>query len=120
MQINWCLKGITEGESFKDSQAEAVLKATGILSAWMLANATLAAGQANIDGQNALGVGALDDHVNNYAKVRANTPYISLSSGCYEYAGRATPPVKRPALRTALNFATGRGKQSGYVFRCWV
>jgi len=119
MQINWCLKGIAETASFDDIAAAAVLTSTGILSKWMLAS-TGTPTQANIDGQTALTASALDDHVNNYRKVQHNTPYISLSSGCVEYAGSALPPIRYKALRTALNFATNGGKQSGYVFRCWV
>ncbi len=98
----------------------AVLSDTGILSNWMLANAAKPSQQANVDSQNALTASALDDHVNNYRKVQQDTPYISLSSGCNEYQGSARPPLRRPALRTAINFATRGGKQSGYVFRCWV
>lgn len=76
MQINWCLKGIAENASFSDAQAAAVLSSTGILSNWILANATLANQQANINSQNVLNASALDDHVNNYAKVAKDTPYI--------------------------------------------
>jgi hypothetical protein len=120
MQINWCLKGIAESASFNDAEASAVLSSTGILSKWMLANAAQTSQQANIDSQKALNASALDDHVNNYAKVVKDTPYISLSSGCIEYAGATLPPIRHPALRTALKFATNSGRQFGYVFRCWV
>jgi hypothetical protein len=120
MQINWCLKGIAENASFGDAEAAAVLSSTGIVSKWMLTNATLASQQANIDSQNVLNASALDDHVNNYAKVAKDTPYISLSSGCIEYAGSTKPPTRYPALRTAIRFATKGGTQSGYVFKCWV
>jgi hypothetical protein len=120
MQINWCLKGIAENASFSDAQAAAVLSSTGLLSNWMLANATLASQQVNINSQNVLNASALDDHVNNYAKVAKDTPYISLSSGCIEYAGSTKPPIRYPALRTAMRFATKGGTQSGYVFKCWV
>jgi hypothetical protein len=120
MQINWCLKGIAESPSFGDAQAAAVLSSTGILSSWMFANAALPSHQANIDAQSALSASALDDHVNNYARVVGNTPYVSLSSGCIEYAGSTHPPLRHPALRTALRFATKGGKQFGYVFGCWV
>lgn len=120
MQINWCLKGIAENDRFSDAEAAAVLASTGILSNWILANSTKQTADANVDAQNALTTGALDDHVNNYTKVAADTPYISLSAGCREYMGRRTPPLRHPALRTAIGFATRWGKQSGYVFRCWV
>jgi hypothetical protein len=121
MQINWCLKGIAEASgSFDDAKAAAVLSSTGLLSNWMIAKSGTPNQQTNIDSQNALSASALDDHVNNYRKVARDTPYVSLCSGCIEYAGSTKPPVRYPALRTALNFATKHGKQSGYVFRCWV
>ncbi len=120
MQINWCLKGIPQSASFDDATAAAVLTSTGILSRWMIAHAGTPNFQANADAQSALTASALDDHVNNYRKVEHDTPYISLSSGCIEYAGSSTPPLRYKALRTALGFATDRGRQSGYVFRCWV
>jgi hypothetical protein len=121
MQINWCLKGIPHNAtSFNDATAAAVLTSTGILSRWMIVHAGLANSQASIDAQNALSASALDDHVNNYRKVQRDTPYISLSSGCIEYMGSSRPPVRYKALRTALNFATDGGRQSGYLFRCWV
>jgi hypothetical protein len=120
MQINWCFKGIAESSSFGDTQAADVLSSTGILSSWMFANAPQPSHQANIDAQSALNASALDDHVNNYAAVVRSTPYISLSSGCIEYAGSSRPPLVHPALRTALRFATKGGTLSGYVFKCWV
>jgi len=120
MQINWCLKGISKTSTFDDAVAAAVLKSTGILSKWMLTYGNKTADQTNILGQNALNHSALLDHVNNYRKVAKDTPYISLCSGCIEFNGRGSPPIRYKALRTALNFATNGGKQSGYVFRCWV
>ena len=74
MQINWCLKGIAEDDHFSDAQAEAVLNSTGILSKWILANGTKQTSDATVDAQDALTTGALDDHVNNYAKVAKDTP----------------------------------------------
>src|SRR5260221_6561283 len=112
MEINGCLKGLAESASFGDAEAPSVLSATRILSNWMLANATLANQQANINSQNVLNASALDDHVNNYAKVAKDTPYISLSSGCIEYAGSTKPPIRYPALRTAMRFAMKGGTQS--------
>jgi len=120
MQINWCLKGIAESSYFGDAEAAAVLSSTGIQSSWMWTNAAMPCDQANVNAQAALSASALDDHVNNYAKVARNTPYISLSSGCIEYAGSTRPPLTHSAMRTALRFATKGGKQSGYLFRCWV
>jgi len=120
MQINWCLKGIAEDKGFGDAEAAAVLATTGILSKWMLANSAKQTKDANVDAQNALTTSALDDHVNNYAKVARDTPFISLSAGCREYLGPRRPPLHHPALHTAIGFATRWGRQAGYVFRCWV
>src|SRR5581483_7371106 len=120
MQINWCYKGISEGVTFGDAEASAVLSDTGIVSVWMRTNRSLALDVANVASQDALSPNALDDHVNAYALVSRTTPYISLSSGCIEFAGPNTVPPKYAALRTALDFATDGGRTSGYVFRCWV
>ncbi len=60
MQINWCLKGIAEGDLFNDRNAANLLTASGILSNWMRANAVIATSQTNIDGQNTLNASALD------------------------------------------------------------
>jgi hypothetical protein len=88
MQINWCLKGIAENASFGDAEAAAVLSSTGIVSKWMLTNATLASQQANIDSQNVLNASALDDHVNNYAKVAKDTPLYFAVLGLHRIRGQ--------------------------------
>jgi hypothetical protein len=119
MQINWCLKGIQQQPSFGDVEALAVLTDTGILSGWMLSYANTAGGLANVISQNALSLPALDNHVNHYGTVGPQTPYISLSAGCREYAGTASPG-HYPAYRSALEFATHWGTTTGYIFRCWV
>lgn len=120
MKINWCYKGIAESAIFKDRTAEDVLLKTGILSVWMLRNAGVPLAQANIDAQSALSASALDTHVNNYAVAKADTPYISLTAGCYEYLGSTTPPKLYPAWVRAMRFATRNGTSPGYIFKCWV
>lgn len=120
MKINLCFKGIRETPSFTDSDAQAVLTHTGIESAWLRTNYSSQAKSANIASQSALNQAALDDHVNNYAAVARTTPYISLTTGCYEYQGRNAPPLPHTGLSIALGFATGFGSSSGYVFRCWT
>ncbi len=120
MQVNWCYKGISESATFSDAEADAVLSHTGILSVWMLANGGIALNVANVESQNVLNANALDNHVNMYGLVSTITPYISLSAGCVEYAGRYSIPIRYAALRTALDFATDGGRTSGYVFSCWV
>ncbi len=120
MQINWCLKGIAAGTEFADVEAVQVMTETGIRSNWMRHNEDLPMVQANIEAQKALSLGALDDHVNDYYAVERDTPYISLSAGCREYAGYSTPTTTYPAHRTALEFATQFGTTTGYIYRCWV
>jgi hypothetical protein len=121
MQINWCLKGIRQQSRFGDTEAQAVLDHHGLPSAWLLDNDTkLDAGQANRAAQAALSFAALDAHVNHFGLVAADTPYISLSAGCWEFAGKGKPAIHYPAMGTALDFATDSGKSAGYVFRMWV
>ncbi|MGC1470619.1 MAG: hypothetical protein WA793_14690 [Sphingorhabdus sp.] len=100
--------------------AERIITDTGLLSNWAIANGRIALASAQGASQNALSAAALDDHVNDYKKVAATTPYISLGAGCVEYQGRNLPAAVVPALATALNFATRGGKTSGYIFRLWV
>lgn len=120
MKINWCYKGIAESPYFNDLAAGDVLLKTGILSVWMLKNAGLPLNQANIDAQSALSASALDTHVNNYAVAKSDTPYISLTAGCYEYLGTALRPKLYPARASAVRFATNNGTSPGYLFKCWV
>jgi hypothetical protein len=120
MKIHWCYKGIAGHAGFGDAEAENVLTRTGIQSNWLRANAALPSADANILAQDALSPGALDDHVNAYSLVAGNTPYISLSAGCYEYANPYTAPHRIPAIRTALGFATQDGTTNGYIFRLWA
>ncbi|MFD1765269.1 hypothetical protein ACFSAG_00235 [Sphingorhabdus buctiana] len=118
--INWCYKGIAESASFDDAMAERVIADTGLLSNWVVANGAAVLASAQGASQNALSAAALDDHVNDYKKVAATTPYISLGAGCVEYQGRKMPAMVVPALATALNFATRGGRTPGYIFRLWV
>jgi hypothetical protein len=50
VQINWCLKGIAESGSFKDTEAADVLASAGILSNRIRTNGGTSAHQANISG----------------------------------------------------------------------
>lgn len=120
MLINWCFKGIAESAIVDDTMAERIVTDTGLLSNWIIANGGTILANAQGASQNALSATALDDHVNDYNKVKATTPYISLGAGCVEYQGRKTPARAVPALATALNFATRGGKTPGYIFRLWV
>jgi hypothetical protein len=120
MLLNWCLKGIAESSTFGDTDAEDVILRTGILSNWMRAHRADANHLANITAQDALSAQALDDHVNNYGSVAADTPYISLSAGCYEYQGDKVMPRPIRSIETAALFATQGGTTAGYIFRCWA
>lgn len=120
MKISWCYKGIAETPYFNDLVAGEVLSKTGILSVWMIKNAHLPLYQANVDAQSALTSSALDDHVNNYAAAKIDTPYISLTAGCYEYQGVSASPKLYPARASAMRFATDNGRSAGYLFKCWV
>ena len=120
MLIHGCYKGIREQPGFGDDEALAVLRQTGIQSAWMLANAHTTLDAANAAAQSALSLTALDDHVNDFGAVGGQSPYISLTAGCREFLDPHVPSAKYPAIRTALDFATGWGSCRGYVYRCWV
>jgi hypothetical protein len=126
MLIHWCMKGIEETSTFGDADAQAILDSTGLLSAWMHSQAAQPLAAAHIDGQAALNTTALDDHVNDYGFVRLTTPYISLTTGCWENVTTGPPfhdplpPLHYPAWATALKFATDWGRKPGYIFRCWV
>jgi hypothetical protein len=120
------MKGIAETPTFGDADARGILQSTGILSAWMRSQAGQPLAAANVAGQMALSAAALDDHVNDYGSVGATTPYISLSTGCWENLTTGPPhhdplpPRHYPAWATAQKFATLWGSTSGYIFRCWV
>jgi hypothetical protein len=120
MQINWCLKGIPRRDSFGDAEALAVLSDNGIQSSWLFNNGSLPLSQATVVSQDVLSISALDNHVNNFASVAGQTAYISLSAGCWEFAGAHVPARRYPALMTAVDFATNYGTNEGYIFRCWV
>lgn len=118
MLIQWCLKGIPESPDFGNPDAIQILS-EGMRSMWVLQNRGRTLSGALHASQQALSDVALDKHVNNYATVANNTPYISLSAG--SVVPRPSGGVSvRPAWRTALDFATRGGQSSGFVFRCWT
>jgi hypothetical protein len=118
MVIQWCLKGIEERASFGDKEAADLLN-TGIKSTWLFNNAVMPIAQAIPTVQGLLSETALISHVNNYAAVRTTSPYISLSAGVVL---PHTPLGTRvfPAWKSAVDFATHRGKVAGYVYRLWT
>jgi hypothetical protein len=101
--IQWCLKGIAESPGFADSDAIALLT-SGIKSNWLRQNAALSLDAGLPQGQLALNETALFRHVNDYAGVGAQTPYISLSAGIVQPS--AFGYSEFPAWFTAVDFAT--------------
>ena len=120
MVIQWCLKGIrSRPPSFEDTEAVNLLD-TGIPSAWLRYNFTLPIGTPLIDAQFQLSRSALRlAHVNNYNVVGTTTPYISLSAGVI-LRDRTLGRRVFSAWKSAVDFATGRGKIHGDVYRAWT
>jgi hypothetical protein len=119
LHIQWCMKGIKQRPGmFEDSHALEVFE-YGIRSNWLWSNPLLALPIGLKDGQQALSDSALLNHVNDYASVTSDTPYISLSAGVI-VPHDATAPSEHPAWFTALDFATDFGRQVGYVYRLWT
>jgi hypothetical protein len=118
MHIQWCLKGIPEYPNFSDLQAVEAL-GFGLPSRWLRQNATDQLDAGLINGQRALGEAALFDHVNDYARVGATTPYMSLSAGIIQLDG-AFGFASYPAWYTAADFATQGTTGEGYIYRIWT
>ncbi len=118
MVIQWCLKGIQERPSFGDTEAANVLT-TGIQSIWLLNNPAVPIALAIPTVQGMLSLSALLTHVNNYAAVRTTSPYISLSAGVV-VPDTPLGTRKFPAWKSAVDFATARGKTEGYIYRVWT
>jgi hypothetical protein len=118
MHIQWCLKGIAEYTGFSDTEAIAVLD-RGIPSNWLRLNATGRLDAGLFDGQRALGAAALFDHVNDYARVGARTPYVSLSAGIVQTDG-FFGFAAYPAWYTAADFATQGPTGEGFIYRVWT
>ncbi len=119
MVIQWCLKGVPFHPSdFNDHTVQTILSGEGIRSAW-LRNVNQAITDLPVLSHANLSAQALDDHVHDYWRVSAVTPYISLTAGCTERVS-AGGSVRHSALTTALEFATGCATHEGYIFLCWV
>jgi hypothetical protein len=119
MFIQWCLKGIrSRPPSFGDLEAFSLLD-IGILSNWLLHSSTMPIVKALVTAQGLLSQHALLTHVNQYSTVVNTTPYVSLSAGVIlrdAVLGRRV----HPAWKSAVDFATARGKVPGYVYRVWT
>jgi len=118
--VQWCLKGVAKSKTFDDAEALKVLSDDGLTSNWIRKNHGTSLGQGLRDGHAALSDTALARHVNAYATVAADTPYLSLSAGVNERDPVSGKLLPHPAWTTALDFATGGGRHDGYVFECWV
>jgi hypothetical protein len=119
MVIQCCLKGIRlRSPGFEDNEAREFLR-TGIPSVWLRMNSGLPVASALVGAQSRLGLSALLAHVNSYASAGAATPYISLSAGVI-LRDRTLGYRVFSAWKSAVDFATGRGKGPGYVYRVWT
>jgi hypothetical protein len=128
MLLQWCLRGIPERRKtlnrtgFGDAEAQNTLIFLGLRSNWVLNTAVKSSTEVTFASANAsLSLKALDDHVNAFATVKSQTPYLSLTAGAVVPVGASGQQVF-PAWATAIAFATrgGRQRTAGYVFECWV
>src|SRR5262249_3697005 len=62
----------------------------------------------------------LDLHINSYATIERDTPFISLAAGCVERDVFYRTNRIYPAERVALEFATEFGQRVGYLYYLWV
>ena len=119
MLVQWCLKGVAESTAFGDPQARAALAQDGLTTSWLrTAGGLLTSLPAG--SHTALSQSALDAHVNGFAGVASQTPYLSLSAGCIELDPATLKTTKYEARLTALDFATDGGTTDGYLFKLWV
>lgn len=118
MKIQWCLKGVAEYPGFSDAEAIGVLS-FGLPSNWLRRNARSRLDVGLIEGQRALNETTLFDHVNDYARVGATTPYVSLSAGIVQ-PDAAFGFAPYPAWYTAADFATQGPTGQGFIYRVWT
>lgn len=62
----------------------------------------------------------LDRHVHDYMSFGAQTPFISVASGCVERDTLLSQNHVYSALTTALDFATDAGRHPGALFFGWI
>lgn len=113
MIVQKCLKGV-HGITTKDAQD--ILSGGGILCNWWRNVGSISPSQV----RQKLTASNLDLHVNNYAAVQADTPYISLTAGCVSRNQYLKTNIVLPARTIAVEFATDGGMHAGYIFYCWL
>ena len=124
MFVQWCIKGIIGQDPARgfpdgldDGEARALIDdRRGILCNWWRKRRKISPAERRAK----LVPANLDLHVNNYAVIKDDTPFISLTAGCVERdAFYRTNRVHR-ADRTALAFATAWGNRPRYLYHLWV
>lgn len=113
MIVQSCLKGI---HGIGDAEAQQILTRKGIQCNWWRRVQNILPEQK----RQKLTASAIDLHVNNYASVINETPFISLTSGCVTRDEFLRTNVIFSARNTAVEFATDGGLSEGYVFYCWL
>lgn len=119
MYVQWCVKGIAGSAlgGIDDTQARDVIDGKwGIFCNWWRKQNIISPPEV----RDKLTSANLDLHINNYATIAANTPFISLAAGCIERDVFYRTNRIHPAIRTALSFATDWGNGSGYLYFLWV
>ncbi|WP_420627861.1 hypothetical protein [Candidatus Leptofilum sp.] len=118
MIVQWVIKGIDGSmpSGIDRQQAIYIANTSGILSNWFRAYSSIPIDQFDTKLTRA----NLDHHVNNYAQVRSETPFISLTAGNVERDAYTQTNRILPAKRIALEFATSNGQHPGFLFFCWV
>jgi hypothetical protein len=124
MYIQWCIKGIAGqdpaqglSDGLDDAAARDVVDSkTGILCNWWRAQGTISPSQI----RDKLAAVNLDLHINNYAAIKNDTPFISLAAGCVERDVFYRTNRVYPADRVALGFATDWGNRPGYLYFLWT
>ncbi|WP_341895550.1 hypothetical protein [Ferrovibrio terrae] len=117
MYVQWCVKGISGGvDGINDSDAQDMLWRGGIQCSWWRRVGKI----TPLGIRQKLTQANLSLHVNNYAVIRHDTPFISLAAGCMERDSGLQTNHLHGALETALDFATDGGLHNGYIFYCWT
>lgn len=123
MYIQWCVKGVvgqanrwSDGLTEQDAR-DIIDKKQGLLcNLWRIKMRQ----PSPADRRAMLTAANLDLHINNYAIIQNDTPFISLAAGCVERDTFYRTNRVYPANRVALDFATESGRRPGYLYYLWV
>jgi hypothetical protein len=124
MFVQWCIKGIqgrlghepSEAGLTPDEAISLVRDGRGIICNWWRNVHTISPPAI----RQKLNAANLDLHVNNYNRIRSETPFISVTAGCVERDALYRTNRIMPAEDIALMFATDNGTRPGFLFYCWV